>query len=529
MVERGRDAVVSCPAMRDDGPARHATPEATAALAVRHASDLPHGYARLGSTGLTVSRVGFGGYRVEDDNDDHRRALGAALDAGCNLIDTSTNYADGGSERLVGSVLGGRPDREAVVVVSKIGYVQGENLALALDREHRGAPFPEMVKYMDGCWHCIHPEFLADQLDRSLGRLGLPTLDVCLLHNPEYFFSDAKRRHRGALDTLRREFDRRLREAFGFFEQAARAGKILWYGVSSNTATAAPHDPEATSLGRMLAAAEAAGGPEHRFRVLQVPLNLFESGGVLVRNTGPGDGRTALELAAASGVGVLINRPLNAFVAHRLLRLADIGRTAGIPAPATCWKAVRDLEVEYRGRFSGPQIATQAAERLFDLADQIAQVFDHVEDVEHWRQIEALHVRPQLRALAHTLDATAVTETRAAWDDWWARTEAAIDRLILSAGDQVAARSGKGRAALHALIDPALPADRRGESLSRKAIWTVASTPGVSSVLVGMRRGPYVGDALGVLSWPPHHDAVSVYRQVESHGRTLPSSPEGPA
>jgi hypothetical protein len=31
----------------------------------------------------------------------------------------------------------------------------------------------------------------------------------------------------------------------------------------------------------------------------------------------------------------------------------------------------------------------------------------------------------------------------------------------------------------------------------------LASTPGVSSVLVGMRRGAYVDDALGILRWPP--------------------------
>ena len=40
---------------------------------------------------------------------------------------------------------------------------------------------------MEGCWHCLHPEFLQDQLTRSLDRLQLETLDVCLLHNPEYF------------------------------------------------------------------------------------------------------------------------------------------------------------------------------------------------------------------------------------------------------------------------------------------------------------------------------------------------------
>lgn len=49
-----------------------------------------------------------------------------------------------------------------------------------------------MVKYGDEIWHCLHPEYLEEQLTLSLDRLGLQTLDVCLLHNPEYFLSDAK-------------------------------------------------------------------------------------------------------------------------------------------------------------------------------------------------------------------------------------------------------------------------------------------------------------------------------------------------
>jgi uncharacterized protein len=51
-------------------------------------------------------------------------------------------------------------------------------------------------------------------------------------------------------------------------------------------------------------------------------------------------------------------------------------------------------------------------------------------------------------------------------------------------------------------MDPYLPAERRGESLSRKALWVLASTPGVSVALVGMRRPAYVADALGMLAWP---------------------------
>ena len=254
----------------------------------------PEPRASEGAGRLVSGRLGFGCYRVDDETPDHRAALGLALASGCRLIDTSTNYTDGASERLVGEVLEDLARRDSaaravVTVVSKIGYVQGRNLDLAIERERAGRPFPEMVRYMDGCWHCIHPEFLRDHLTRSRERLRLETLDVCLLHNPEYFLSDAKKRHERDLEGVRAEFYRRLRDAFAFLEEAARRGEIRAYGVSSNTAVVGPGDPEATSVSRMLEAAVQAGGAGHRFRVLQIPMNLFESGGALTRNTGPAE------------------------------------------------------------------------------------------------------------------------------------------------------------------------------------------------------------------------------------------------
>jgi aryl-alcohol dehydrogenase-like predicted oxidoreductase len=344
-----------------------------------------------------LGRVGFGSYRVDDETPEHRRALVHALAEGCTLIDTSTNYTDGGSERLIGEVLAGRAGAgAATTIVSKIGYVQGQNLRLTHERERSGNPFPEMVRYMDGCWHCIHPDFLRDQLTRSRERLRVERLDVCLLHNPEYFLSDAA--HRGATDlTARRdEFYRRIGEAFAFFEARARAGEIGAYGVSSNTCTAPRDGEETTSVTRFLEAARAAGGGAHHFRVLQLPMNLFESGAALEANTGADGSRTALQEAAASGLAVLVNRPLNAIVGQRLARLSD---------------------------------ASPAA----------APVRSHLE--------------------------------------------------------------------------PLLPAARRGESLSRLAIHVLLSTPGVSSVLVGMRQESYVDDALPVQSWPPLENAVEILRQ----------------
>ncbi|MBA3754571.1 MAG: hypothetical protein H0X01_10645, partial [Nitrospira sp.] len=73
-----------------------ATSGGTAAYAVRiigspgRSSDTAHGYTTLGATGLTTSRLGFGGYRTSTEDQEHREALTTALLGGCNLIDTST-------------------------------------------------------------------------------------------------------------------------------------------------------------------------------------------------------------------------------------------------------------------------------------------------------------------------------------------------------------------------------------------------------------------------------------------------------
>ena len=278
-------------------------------------------YRALGRTGLVTSSLGFGSYRIDDRAPEHAAALEKALLGGINLIDTSTNYTDGLSETCIGNVLS-RHRREEVIVVSKVGYVQGQALTMARAREQRGAAFPEMVKYTDGCWHCIHPEFLADQLERSLARLRVEKVDVYLLHNPEYFFTDAAKRHEGgSLEALRNAFYDRIRRAFSYLEGEVRRGRIGFYGVSSNTFVVPEDDPDATSLERMWTIT---GEVEHQhhFAVAQLPANLFESGAMLTQNCVTGT-RTALEFAQEHDLAILVNRPLNAFHREQLIRLAD--------------------------------------------------------------------------------------------------------------------------------------------------------------------------------------------------------------
>jgi aryl-alcohol dehydrogenase-like predicted oxidoreductase len=506
----------------------HATPEGSARHASRFA-DLTDrsAWSTLGTTALLVSRLGFGGYRVDDETPEHRAALEAALGRGVNLVDTSTNYTDGGSERLVGAVLveliaRGRLAREEIVVVSKIGYVQGQNLALAGEREAAGRPFPEMVKYTDGCWHCVHPEFLADQLGRSLARLRLATLDVCLLHNPEYFFSDAKKQGSGALPALRDEFYRRLREAFAFFERRVAAGEIRWYGVSSNTCAAPAADPEATSLTRMLAAARQAGGADHHFRVLQLPLNLFESGAVLERNNGPGESDTVLELAQREGIGVLVNRPLNALVGEGMLRLADFPAEAAAVDLDAQRGALHALEEEFRHELApGIPLARGSSkpDELFRWSEQLAGVEARLQSLEHWRHIEGEMIVPQVVHVLRALDSGLGPPLANRWRHWRDRYVPELQRLLGALGQRAARQSQTLSDTVSAAIEDRLPAERRSASLSRKSLWVVASTPGVTCVLNGMRSVAYVEDATGVLGWPRLADPLPVYEAA----RTLPS------
>jgi aryl-alcohol dehydrogenase-like predicted oxidoreductase len=209
-------------------------------------------------------------WRLPDFCPAHREALKLALTSGCNLIDTSTNYGDGQSEILIGEVLqeliqAQTLKREDVVVVTKIGYVQGENLTLAQQRKERGLGFKEMTEYSPDCWHCISPEFLRDQLGRSLARLKLPSVDVLLLHNPEYFLKSGGDHA---------EYYKRIKVAFQYLETEVTQGRIKHYGVSSNTLPSDKEDAEATSLEILLEIAKEIGAKN--FSVIQFPFNLYE-------------------------------------------------------------------------------------------------------------------------------------------------------------------------------------------------------------------------------------------------------------
>jgi aryl-alcohol dehydrogenase-like predicted oxidoreductase len=485
-------------------PSHLATAQGTAAYAENHPRSA---FNPLGDTGLTVSQAGFGGYRISPEDEAHGQAMAQALTSGINLIDTSANYMDGGSETLAGRVLAdlfeqGRLKREEVVVVTKAGYLQGRNYALSQERKEQGRPFAELVDLGQGLEHCIHPEFLADQLTRSLKRLGLAAMDVFLLHNPEYYLEWAAHQ-KTALADVQAEYYRRIVQAFAYLEEEAADGRIGCYGISSNTFVSPADDPQFTCLARVWQAAQAVSA-HNRFRAVQFPFNLLETGAVTEKNQP--DGRSVLEYAREKNLAVLINRPLNAMTRKRLVRLA--GEEAP-PAPekTQVMELLMDLmDSEDRINLSllpnlrlEPGVASKLAENIF-VGRALLAHWEGMQGLEHWRTLQGQYFIPRLNAafahLARTLAGS--PEGLSVLNDHLALARAAFSGLTAwyQAADSALAAQIKQKTA-------ALDADwAKAATLSQMALRALRSTTGVTTVLMGMRSAEYVADVLTELARP---------------------------
>jgi aryl-alcohol dehydrogenase-like predicted oxidoreductase len=210
--------------------------------------------------GALVSSLGIGTYLGdEDDATDtgYADALRAAILGGINLIDTAITYRRQRSERVIGRVLAEKlVPRDELVVCTKAGYI---DFPAGLPA---GLIQPGQVAARS---HCMAPVYLAHQIQCSLENLGLQTIDVFYLHNPETQQAELSRE----------EFYRRLRAAFELLEKQVAQGRIRAYGAATWSGFRVPPDAvEFLDLQRMVATAREVAGDSHHFRFIQLPYNL---------------------------------------------------------------------------------------------------------------------------------------------------------------------------------------------------------------------------------------------------------------
>ncbi len=478
-----------------------ATKEGTKKWAEQHNS---LDYRDLSSTGLVVSQAGFGSYRV-DLNDIHLGALSKALRAGINLIDTSSNYSNGGSEELIGEALqklieSGDIRRDQVVVVSKVGYLQGQNYELSQFRKQEGREFKELVLYGTGLEHCIHPEFLEDQLNRSLDRLNMDCIDVYLLHNPEYYLGWAKTSNVD-VEEAKKEYYRRIQQAFQYLEKEVERGRIQYYGISSNTFPKESSDHEFSSLEEMWSLAEGLS-KDHHFRVIQLPMNLFERGAAVQINQA--SGQTVLRFAKDKNLGVLINRPLNAIIDNKLIRLADVEGETPVREDKI-QKFIEDLTVS-EAKFKESLVYTleldsESQKQMIEYLSPGSVLINNWKNFinyTQWYEVLTQYFSPRVNSAVQFL--TDIEPLPMPVSYWMETHVDSIHRVFRAIDSHYKVEAAEKADKIKRITKEADGDWGLASNLSQMAVRALRSTEGVTSVLVGMRQDGYVDDVVSDLS-----------------------------
>jgi len=295
-----------------------ATVAATEAYASRWRDRFARDFYRVSRTGVTVSSIALGTYLGESDDDTDRLyadAVRTVLSSGVNVVDTAINYRCQRSERMVGEVLHGMIESDAlrrddVWICTKAGYIPLDGAPPASRAEYEdylrreyfesGVLRPEDVV---AGGHSLAPRFLADQIQRSLRNLQVEAIDLFYIHNPEQQLAVIEPAQLRA----------RLRAAFESLETLADRGVIGAYGCATWTGLRLPAGSRGhLSLHELVEVAREVGGDAHRFRAVQLPINLSMSEAVRVSSQRDSRGRlvNVLDLAADLGIDVVASAPL---------------------------------------------------------------------------------------------------------------------------------------------------------------------------------------------------------------------------
>jgi len=150
--------------------------------------------------------------------------------------------------------------------------------------------------------HCMTPKYLAAMLDMSRQNLGLDTIDIYYVHNPETQLAAVERK----------EFLARIAKAFEFLERAVTESKIAYYGIATwNGLRAQQTERGWLSLDELLRVAREVGGDGHHFRAIQLPYNLAMPEAATLANQGlPNDKTTPVALAKAFSMAVCASASL---------------------------------------------------------------------------------------------------------------------------------------------------------------------------------------------------------------------------
>ncbi len=258
---------------------------------------------------LVFSKLGLGTfnrepYKEENYEFDYVEAVKESVRSGINFLDTASNYRYQESEKDIGKALGelmenGEVQRQNLIITSKGGFIPLQY------------PFPDNPYHwieenileknlatkeeIELDQHCMGVDFIEHSCRQSLQNLGVESLDIYFLHNPE-------------MQLMKLGYDKFLQKVeriFERFEKLADEGLFQSYGVAVwNGFTYSEDNPEYINLADLVAIAENVGGKNHRFRYIQAPFNLAKTGMQTSATQKLDDGSSCSLLQAAHSLGL---------------------------------------------------------------------------------------------------------------------------------------------------------------------------------------------------------------------------------
>ncbi len=155
----------------------------------------------LGTSTLTSTRLAYGCWRLAGseggprrDDSDGMTAVRAAFDAGYTIFDNADIYGRGECERIFGKVMRDTPGmRQRIVLATKCG----------------------ICPPWDGRTHCYDSSsaYIIESLEGSLKRLGTDSVDLLMIHRPDFLGDPA--------------------DIAAAFAQLRAQGKVREFGVSN--------------------------------------------------------------------------------------------------------------------------------------------------------------------------------------------------------------------------------------------------------------------------------------------------------
>ncbi len=264
----------------------------------------------------------------EEDSLLYRKAVEFLLKNGVNFIDTALNYRGMKSERDVGIALNSllneekTIDRSEFIVSTKAGLLPGD-----IDAGLPPPKYREEVLLKEGIieekdlhpsgnfFHILTPRYYEFAIEKSKKHLGLETIDIYYIHNPEC-----------SMDFCGKEkFYRKLFHLFEFLEKQVDKDNIRFYGMATWRAFQVDRkETSYISLKNVLDVAKEVAGNNHHFKFVQIPCNKSYPDGA-VKKTQDIEGRalSAIEAACELGLFTTISIPL------------DMGKIPGEGLPAS--------------------------------------------------------------------------------------------------------------------------------------------------------------------------------------------------